>query len=82
MKSLGAEQLDPAPLPELIAATEQAMPHQANALVRARAFAEPPMDFRIDATASACASVFSPVPSVSPAMNGSAKARARTSAFA
>ena len=42
MKSLGAEQqLDPAPLPELIAATEQAMPHQANALVRARAFAEP-----------------------------------------
>ncbi|MBA3773697.1 MAG: bifunctional (p)ppGpp synthetase/guanosine-3',5'-bis(diphosphate) 3'-pyrophosphohydrolase [Ramlibacter sp.] len=41
MKSLSAEQADPAPVPELIAATEQAMPHQAHALARARAFAEP-----------------------------------------
>ncbi|MEO7391509.1 MAG: bifunctional (p)ppGpp synthetase/guanosine-3',5'-bis(diphosphate) 3'-pyrophosphohydrolase [Ramlibacter sp.] len=41
MKSLTAEQLDSAPVPELIAATEQAMPQQANALARARAFAEP-----------------------------------------
>ncbi|MDP3760088.1 MAG: bifunctional (p)ppGpp synthetase/guanosine-3',5'-bis(diphosphate) 3'-pyrophosphohydrolase [Ramlibacter sp.] len=41
MKSLTAEQADSAPVPELIAATEQAMPHQANALARARAFAEP-----------------------------------------
>jgi len=41
MKSLIAEQVDSAPVPELIAATEQAMPHQANALARARAFAEP-----------------------------------------
>jgi len=41
MKSLTAEQADSATVPELIAATEQAMPHQANALARARAFAEP-----------------------------------------
>jgi GTP pyrophosphokinase len=41
MKSLTAEQVDSAQVPELIAATEQAMPHQANALARARAFAEP-----------------------------------------
>jgi GTP pyrophosphokinase len=41
MKSLPAEQADSAQVPELIAATEQAMPHQADALVRARAFAEP-----------------------------------------
>ena len=41
MKSLLAEQVDPPAIPELIAATEQAMPRQANALVRARAFAEP-----------------------------------------
>jgi GTP pyrophosphokinase len=41
MKSLTAEQADHAQLPELIAATEQAMPQQANALARARAFAEP-----------------------------------------
>ena len=41
MKSLTAEQVDSAPVPELIAATEQAMPHQAHALARARAFAEP-----------------------------------------
>src|SRR6478735_248162 len=41
MKSLTAEQADPSPLPELIAATEQAMPQQANALARARTFAEP-----------------------------------------
>ena len=41
MKSLTAEQADSAPVPELIAATEQAMPHQVNALARARAFAEP-----------------------------------------
>ncbi|MEZ0309635.1 MAG: bifunctional (p)ppGpp synthetase/guanosine-3',5'-bis(diphosphate) 3'-pyrophosphohydrolase [Ramlibacter sp.] len=41
MKSLTAEQADPAQLPELIAATEQAMPQQVNALARARAFAEP-----------------------------------------
>jgi len=40
MKSLTAEH-DCAQVPELIAATEQAMPHQANALARARAFAEP-----------------------------------------
>src|SRR4029453_1054880 len=40
MKSLTAEH-DGAQVPELIAATEQAMPHQANALARARAFAEP-----------------------------------------
>src|SRR5512133_4280885 len=41
MKSLTAEQPESAPVPELIAATEQAMPHQVNALARARAFAEP-----------------------------------------
>src|SRR6266568_674360 len=41
MKSLKAEQVDSAQVPELIAATEQSMPHQANALARARAFAEP-----------------------------------------
>ncbi|HWI78926.1 MAG TPA: bifunctional (p)ppGpp synthetase/guanosine-3',5'-bis(diphosphate) 3'-pyrophosphohydrolase [Ramlibacter sp.] len=41
MKSLIAEQADSAAVPELIAATEQAMPHQDNALARARAFAEP-----------------------------------------
>ncbi len=41
MKSLTAEQADGAPIPELIAATEQAMPQQANALLRARAFAQP-----------------------------------------
>jgi GTP pyrophosphokinase len=41
MKSLTAEQADSATVPELIAATEQAMPHQVNALARARAFAEP-----------------------------------------
>ncbi len=41
MKSLTAEQPEAAAVPELIAATEQAMPHQANALARARAFAEP-----------------------------------------
>ncbi len=41
MKSISAEQADSAPVPELIAATEQAMPHQAHALARARAFAEP-----------------------------------------
>jgi GTP pyrophosphokinase len=41
MKSLTAEQPEAAAVPELIAAAEQAMPHQANALARARAFAEP-----------------------------------------
>jgi GTP pyrophosphokinase len=41
MKSLIAEQADSAQVPELIAATEQSMPHQADALARARAFAEP-----------------------------------------
>jgi GTP pyrophosphokinase len=41
MKSLIAEQADSPALPQLIAATEQAMPQQANALARARAFAEP-----------------------------------------
>ena len=41
MKSLIAEHAESAQVPELIAATEQAMPHQANALARARAFAEP-----------------------------------------
>src|SRR6478609_8253607 len=40
MKSLTAEH-DSAQVPELIAATEQAMPYQANALARARAFGEP-----------------------------------------
>jgi GTP pyrophosphokinase len=41
MKSLTAEQADSAQVPELIAATEQSMPHQVDALARARAFAEP-----------------------------------------
>ncbi|MRD48177.1 RelA/SpoT family protein [Caenimonas koreensis DSM 17982] len=41
MKSLSPEQAESAAVPELIAATEQAMPQQANALARARAFAEP-----------------------------------------
>ncbi|MBP6404266.1 MAG: bifunctional (p)ppGpp synthetase/guanosine-3',5'-bis(diphosphate) 3'-pyrophosphohydrolase [Proteobacteria bacterium] len=41
MKSLTAEQTDAAPIPELIAATEKSMPVQADALARARAFAEP-----------------------------------------
>jgi GTP pyrophosphokinase len=41
MKSLTAEQADAAQVPELIAAAEQAMPRQADALARARAFAEP-----------------------------------------
>jgi len=41
MKSVIAEHADPAPLPELIAAAEQGLPRQANALARARAFAEP-----------------------------------------
>ena len=40
MKSLHAEQVD-GPVPELIAATEEALPRQANALARTRAFAEP-----------------------------------------
>src|SRR5438270_863135 len=40
MKSLRAEQADNQ-VPELIAAAEQALPQQANALARARAFAEP-----------------------------------------
>src|SRR6478735_248163 len=43
---------------------------------------EPPMDLRMAATASACASVFSPVASSSPAMKGSANVRARASALA
>ncbi|MBC7604556.1 MAG: bifunctional (p)ppGpp synthetase/guanosine-3',5'-bis(diphosphate) 3'-pyrophosphohydrolase [Ramlibacter sp.] len=41
MKSLSPEQAESTAVPELIAASEQAMPLQANALVRARAFAEP-----------------------------------------
>ena len=41
MKSHTAEQVEPAAVPELIAAAEQALPQQANALARARAFAEP-----------------------------------------
>ena len=41
MKSLIAEQADSASVPELIAATEQALPQQADALARSRAFAEP-----------------------------------------
>ncbi|MEJ6022925.1 RelA/SpoT family protein [Ramlibacter sp. PS4R-6] len=40
MKSLLAEQVD-GQVPELIAATEEALPQQANALARTRAFAEP-----------------------------------------
>ena len=41
MKSLAAEAPEPGQVPELIAATEQALPVQADALARARAFAEP-----------------------------------------
>ena len=41
MKSLTADPAEPAQVPELIAAAEQALPHQANALARARGFAEP-----------------------------------------
>ena len=41
MKSLAAESSEPGPVPELIAATEQGLPVQADALARARAFAEP-----------------------------------------
>jgi GTP pyrophosphokinase len=41
MKSLGAEQADAGARPQLIAATEQALPRQTDALARARAFAEP-----------------------------------------
>jgi GTP pyrophosphokinase len=41
MKSLTAEQPEAAAVPELITATERAMPRQANALARARTFAEP-----------------------------------------
>jgi GTP pyrophosphokinase len=41
MKSLGAEQADAGVRPELIAATEESLPRQADALARARAFAEP-----------------------------------------
>ncbi len=41
MKSLTADPPDSAQVPELIAAAEQSLPVQANALARARAFAEP-----------------------------------------
>lgn len=41
MKSLTAEHTDAAPVPELIAATAKGLPVQADALARARAFAEP-----------------------------------------
>jgi GTP pyrophosphokinase len=41
MKRDLAEPTQGGPVPELIAATEQALPQQANALARARAFAEP-----------------------------------------
>ncbi len=41
MKSVLAEQADATAVPELIAAAEQSLPQQANALARARAFAEP-----------------------------------------
>lgn len=41
MKSHAAEQVDAQAVPELIAAAEQALPQQAGALQRARAFAEP-----------------------------------------
>ena len=41
MKSHAAEHAASAPLPEVIAATAQSLPEQANALARARAFAEP-----------------------------------------
>ena len=41
MKSHSAELAEPAAVPDLVAAAEQALPQQANALARARAFAEP-----------------------------------------
>ena len=41
MKSHIAEQGESRALPELVAAAEQGLPHQAHALQRARAFAEP-----------------------------------------
>lgn len=41
MKSHSAELAEPAAVPGLVAAAEQALPHQAHALARARAFAEP-----------------------------------------
>jgi GTP pyrophosphokinase len=41
MKSQAAEQVEAQPVPELIAAAEQSLPRQADALARARAFAEP-----------------------------------------
>ncbi|GAB3766555.1 bifunctional (p)ppGpp synthetase/guanosine-3',5'-bis(diphosphate) 3'-pyrophosphohydrolase [Ramlibacter monticola] len=41
MKSHTAEQVESRALPELVTAAEQALPHQVNALQRARAFAEP-----------------------------------------
>lgn len=41
MKSLTAEQPRPAHLPELVAATADALPEQEHAIARARAFAEP-----------------------------------------
>lgn len=41
MKSHSAELVEAAPVPELVTAAEQALPHQADALARARAFAEP-----------------------------------------
>jgi GTP pyrophosphokinase len=41
MKSHSAELAEAAPVPELVTAAEQALPQQANALARARAFAEP-----------------------------------------
>jgi GTP pyrophosphokinase len=41
MKSHSAELVEATPVPELVAAAEQALPQQANALARSRAFAEP-----------------------------------------
>ncbi|TFY96803.1 RelA/SpoT family protein [Ramlibacter rhizophilus] len=41
MKSLASEAAEAAPVPELVAAAEQSLPRQADALARARAFAEP-----------------------------------------
>ena len=41
MKSVAAEASEPGPIPGLIAASEQGLPLQADALARARAFAEP-----------------------------------------
>lgn len=41
MKSHAVEHTDSAPLPDVIAITSQSLPEQANALARARAFAEP-----------------------------------------